>query len=387
MSEPGASAPDDRVEVIVSTCHALLSMRDDASSLQLAAQLVRRVSALDDDRSAALLRHLEVEFGPDRTAVEKALAEVEPADAASVQRLHVASVSARMGLFEAINVAPGGTATIVGLRAASLRIGAVDHPTTAADLEATLRSWFNRGFLTLDRIGWQTPASVLEKLIDYEAVHEITSWADLRRRLDRDRRCFGFFHPSLPGEPVIFVQVALTTGMPDSIQTLLSSPSPSRPEVEADTATFYSISNCQEGLRGISFGSLLLKQVTEALRAELPQLRQFVTLSPLPGFRAWVEGLGASPDTHDLDRLAARYLLGAKRDREPLDPVARFHLRNGATVDRINGDADTSDRGLEQSFGVMVNYRYDQATMDSNHEAYANDGTVSASREIEALLD
>lgn len=379
------------VEVVLSTCHALLAMRDDASSLQLAARLVHRLAGLDDASTTRLLDVLEADFGPDRTAVEKALADVDLSDPASVQRLHAASVSARIGLFEAINVAPGGTAAIVGLRAASLRVGPTGHPATAADLETTLRSWFNRGFLALDRIGWQTPASVLEKLIEYEAVHEITSWADLRRRLDRDRRCFGFFHPSLPGEPVIFVQVALTQGTPTSIQTLLSSPPPDEPggETEPDTATFYSISNCQDGLRGISFGSLLLKQVTEALRSELPQIRQFVTLSPLPGFRAWVEEHHGSPGTErsDLEHLAASYLVEAKREREPLDPVARFHLRNGARIQQINLDADTSDRGVEQSYGVMVNYLYDEATMVANHEAYANDGAVNASPEVLASVE
>ena len=381
------TTPDlDRVEVTLTTCRALLAMRDDASRLQLAAQLVQRLADLDQTSTGRLLGRLEVDFGPSREHLEKALADVDLGVPASVQRLHRASTSARHRLFEAINVAPGGTEAIVQLRAVSLALDPNDHPATADDLETTLRSWFNRGFLTLERIGWQTPASVLEKLIEYEAVHEITSWADLRRRLDRDRRCFGFFHPSLPGEPVIFVQVALTRGMPDSIQTLLGSPAPQDGEIGADTATFYSISNCQVGLRGISFGSLLLKQVTEALRAELPQLSVFVTLSPLPGLRAWMDDHGLTPDPAELARHAARYLLEATRSDRPLDPVARFHLRNGARIERINIDGDTSPHGSAQSYGVMVNYRYDHATLVANHEAYTNSGTIAIGPEVEALI-
>jgi malonyl-CoA decarboxylase len=280
-----------------------------------------------------------------------------------------------------------------------------------------LSSWFNRGFLVLRRIDWQTPAAILDKIIAYEAVHEIQGWDDLRRRLDPvDRRCFAFFHPSLIDEPLIFVEVALSDAIPDNIQSLLQEQSKPVSTQEPTTAVFYSISNCQEGLRGISFGNFLIKQVVEDLVKERPSLKTFVTLSPVPDFADWLaevsnadtsELLGDTeraqlvalndrnwilgPETDALRplllRLAAHYFLRAKLDNgRPADPVARFHLGNGARLERINWLGDTSPKGLREAHGLMCNYRYELRDIEKNHEAYENEGAVAASRQVVALL-
>ncbi len=281
-----------------------------------------------------------------------------------------------------------------------------------ADLRHLFASWFNRGFLELRRIDWQTPAAVLEKLIAYEAVHEIKGWDDLRRRLAPDRRCFAFFHPALPGEPLIFVEVALVEGLATAVPPLLSQDTDeaaARARAAcADTAIFYSISNCQGGLRGVSFGNFLIKQVVEELDAEFPQLKRFSTLSPVPGFRRWLTqhreegggpGAGSLRDIesdgwcHDpaqrevlrpvLMRLCALYLT-----RQPsigIDPVARFHLGNGARLERINWLGNNSPRGIRESFGIMVNYLYDRDTIQDNHKAFVR-GTIVRSQEVDAIL-
>ena len=266
-----------------------------------------------------------------------------------------------------------------------------------------ISSWFNRGFLTLQRIDWRTSALVLEKLARYEAVHAFSGWRDLHRRLQADRRCFAFFHPALPDEPLIFIEVALTRGISDKVQPLLDQSSPVGDPLEADTAIFYSITNCQEGLRGIHFGNLLIKQVVQQLGQEFPRLRNFATLSPVPGFRAWLstiskealeaEGGRAITDTlrrieekdwhknaqvahrvqNTLVPLCAYYLIHARHDGDALDPVARFHLGNGASLERINWLADTSRRGLQQSAGLMVNYLYRLEDVEENHEIYVKE--------------
>ena len=270
----------------------------------------------------------------------------------------------------------------------------------------------------LRRIDWQTPAAILEKIIAYEAVHAIKGWDDLRRRLDpKDRRCFAFFHPSLVDEPLIFVEVALADDMADSIASLIEDASDPDGKTEPTTAIFYSISNCQDGLRGISFGNFLIKQVVEDLAREMPTLKTFVTLSPVPQFARWLASvvnedetglitpelrqvLQNLSDTHwiwdpervqtlegPLTQLAAHYLVNAKSsDGRPVDPVARFHLGNGARLERINWLADTSAKGLRESHGIMVNYRYDLKEFERNHEAYANEGVVATSRSVRSLL-
>jgi malonyl-CoA decarboxylase len=288
-----------------------------------------------------------------------------------------------------------------------------------ADLKHLFASWFNRGFLELRRIDWQSPAAVLEKLIAYEAVHEIHGWDDLRRRLAPDRRCFAFFHPALPGEPLIFVEVALVQGLAGAVQPLLVQDTDNEAANEAarlraeqaDTAIFYSISNCQDGLRGISFGNFLIKQVVAELKSELPSLTQFSTLSPVPGFRRWLTKRAASSSDLEVTmlaqidadagwadtsgaavlqpaimRLCAEYLTHQVSKEAPADPVARFHLGNGARLERINWLGNTAPRGIVESFGVMVNYLYDLETIESNHEAFIHDGEVIRSAEVDTWL-
>ena len=284
------------------------------------------------------------------------------------------------------------------------------------DFYDLLSDWFDVGFLELRRISWDSPASLLEKVIAYEAVHRIDSWADLRNRLDADRRCFGFFHPRMPEEPLIFVEVALGVGVASSVQELLDLDAPQSVESEIDTAVFYSISNAQAGLRGVGFGDFLIKRVVEDLQRELPTIKHFVTLSPLPGLRRWftttsdeeiatISGSAAESvrqlrdrlkhadaSTRDdmraeLLRIAAGYLVKAKRGDQPVDPVARFHLGNGARVERLNWGGDTSAKGTNESFGVMVNYRYEFAHIEANHEAFATDHEVVAAKAITDLLE
>ena len=250
----------------------------------------------------------------------------------------------------------------------------------------------NRGFLVLRPINWESPAHILEKIIAYEAVHAIDSWDDLRRRLEpRDRRCFAFFHPAMPDEPLIFVEVALTKGTPGSIQALLAEDRDTAQPEDTDTAVFYSISNCQTGLASISFGNFLIKQVASDLASEMGNLKTFVTLSPIPGLGPWAAGQGLDLPTDDpkqMRALAAHYLINAKRkDDLPDDPVARFHLGNGATVHAVHAEADTSDKGRAQSGGAMVNYLYDLGKVAQNHEAFVTTRKVVASSEVKSAAN
>jgi malonyl-CoA decarboxylase len=329
-------------------------------------------------------------------------------------RLRAVLDGPRQELFRRCNIAPGGTGVLVQMRHQLLATLA-DHPERAsidADLLHLFRSWFNRGFLILQRIDWRTSAVVLERLIRYEAVHQIQGWTDLRRRLAGDRRCYAFVHPALPEEPLIFIEVALTRGMVTKVQPLLDPNSPVVDPADANCATFYSITNCQEGLRGVSFGNSLIKQAVEDLGRELPRLRIFATLSPIPGFRRWLDTSNDPQIAHyrspqliallarldpqapqllpqhlrdDLTRLCAHYLLRAKHGTAPLDPVARFHLANGARLQQLNWLADISENGLRQSVGLMANYVYRVRDTERNHEAYAKDYRVIASHELERL--
>jgi malonyl-CoA decarboxylase len=321
----------------------------------------------------------------------------------------------RRELLNRINQLPGATERLVDMRADLLRFCKSD-PTlkkTDQDFQHLFRSWFNRGFLVLRQINWTTPANILEKIIKYEAVHAIGDWDDLRRRLQPDdRRCFAFFHPSIPDDPLIFVEVGLCKGIPNSIQTLLSDKRKILDNTRADTAVFYSISNCQVGLAGISFGNSLIKQVVRDLSGELPNLETFVTLSPMPGFADWL-GLQAKAGKESLAArllaareealadgkadvlqtlepqlllLGAHYLSSKKHpDGLPLDPVERFHLSNGAMIHDIHAGADMSHNGLKQSCGLMANYLYDLRKVETNHEEFARKGIINASRKLENL--
>jgi malonyl-CoA decarboxylase len=262
----------------------------------------------------------------------------------------------------------------------------------ADDLKTLLAGWFDVGFLELHRITWRSPALILEKIMAYEAVHAIQGWADLKNRLDNDRRLYAFFHPRMPDEPLIFVEVALTRGMAGNVQKLLDEHAPVEDIDKADTAIFYSINNAQRGLNGISFGNFLIKKVVDALIHELPNLKTFATLSPIPGFRGWAEknGLAGALDGAGeaaLLPLVARYLNELNPDTGKVrDPVAQFHLSNGARMERLNWSADASAKGLAQSCGVMVNYLYRLSDIEANHEAYTGQGKVAASTTIKALL-
>lgn len=402
-------------------CEDLLSGRGEASGMALAQGVLDAWERLDRSGRLAFFTMLQERFGPDHDRLGKAIeAYREEPSAAAISALHLASEPRRQELLRRLNLAPGGTHVLVRMREALFEAMESDRDLIAvdADFRHLFGSWFNRGFLVLRRIDWRSPANVLEKIIRYEAVHEIQGWDDLRRRLEPgDRRCFAFFHPQLVDEPLIFVEVALTSAIPRSIGEVLSNEREVLPASEATTAVFYSISNCQEGLRGISFGNFLIKQVAEDLKRESPALETFVTLSPVPGFARWLEGVVAEPgdfaltneerselgrptgETISLDeptrarrdkllgQMAAQYLLRARTaSGRVIDPVARFHLGNGARLERINVGGNLSARGLRESHGVMVNYRYDLDDIETNHESFATRNTVVASAGVKRLL-
>jgi malonyl-CoA decarboxylase len=401
-------------------CEALLSGRGEASGVALASEILARWRALDEERRREFLMVLAKRFGPDHARLERAIdAYRAQPDARVTLELHNAAEPRRQELIRRLNLAPCGTEALVRMREVLLKHLA-SHPDLAAldaDFAHLFGSWFNRGFLVLRRIGWTTPANILQKIIRYEAVHTIHDWDDLRRRLEPDdRRCFAFFHPQLVDDPLIFVEVALTNEIPATIGSLLAE---NRTPIAAETATtavFYSISNCQDGLRGVSFGNFLIKQVVEDLKREMPGLTTFVTLSPVPGFAAWLDrerraapSVLSEEDKAGLAMLdevgwhqdearretvrsallpaAARYLIEARTPSgKPVDPVARFHLGNGARLERLNFLGDISSRGLRQAHGLMVNYLYKLDDIEANHERFASKGEVVAAAEIRKLL-
>ena len=386
-----ASGTTRRADRLGRSLHTLISERGEATGATLARRAVALYRGLDPAGRLRLFETLARDFSPDRDAV-LAAANAYHADpsAAHLAVLQRVAEPPRQEVFRRMNMAPGGTAALVELRRDLLE-AMRDHPELAAvdqDLTHLLSSWFNRGFLELKRIDWSTPAAVCEKLIQYEAVHEIRGFPDLKRRLERDRRCFAFFHPALPGEPLIFVEVAFVNEMPSAVGPILAMDGAVGDPRQARCAVFYSITSCQAGLKGISFGNFLIKQVAEDLRAELPNLKVFATLSPVPGLRRWVEkrtGGRVPTGRGELESLAAWYLTREWREGHVLDPVARFHLGNGARLDRINFAADASAKGEAQSFGLMVNYVYDLADVERNHEAYVKEHRVAASGAVEKL--
>ena len=379
-------------------------------------QIGARFAALP---AAAHQRFFEVlaGFDVDRAAVDAALAAVAAAPgvaerAAAERKLRAALVPPRVRLLRAFNSLPSGVKFLVEMRADLLDIvkAAPELQPLEADLKELLAAWFDIGFLEMRRISWDAPASLLEKLGHYEAVHEVRGWLDLKNRLDSDRRCFAFMHPAMPDEPLIFVEVALTAEMTGEMASLLDQRAPVTDAAQASNAIFYSISNCQRGLDGISFGNALIKRVVQELAHEFRNLRTFVTLSPLPRFREWLETQGSSDGANDplkamfvnrawsrdagaaatlkapLMQLAAHYLLEAKRGKRALDPVAHFHLSNGARLERINWLADTSAKGMRESAGMMANYLYRLDQIDDNQVAYMLDGRIVANPHVTALL-
>ena len=431
--------PDDDIQRLRRHIAECLENRGgEVSARARAAELGRCFLALSSTGRKRFLEILAQDLSTDRRRIDAAIEAYQKADnptAATEAEIALRDVlmSPRLRLLKQLTALPDGFKFLVDLRAELLSHLPANRSLIALDkdLQTLFSSWFDIGLLDLKRITWDAPASLLEKLIAYEAVHEIRSWDDLKNRLEPDRRCYAFFHPRMPNEPLIFVEVALVSGMAGNIQRLLDEKAPREDPRAADSAIFYSISNTQKGLRGISFGNFLIKQVVDDLSREMPRLKTFATLSPIPGFRRWLEhrladgdpnllmpaeraelraidssrgakgglkALLANPDWHKdqviaealeapLCRLAARYLVREKEGSgKPLDPVARFHLANGARVERINWLADTSPKGMRQSAGLMVNYLYKLSEIEDNHEAYSAQGKVAISSSVKSLL-
>ena len=375
----------------VELADALLGSIGEVSGATLARSILDRYAVMAPNEKLDFFEFMTDKLEIDPEYVIKALDafKIDPSKA-TYQAFAEASEPKRQELARRLNQFPGATGQLVKLRKDLLGV-VKDRPKLGpldVDLKHLFSSWFNRGFLVLRPINWSSPADILEKIIAYEAVHAIHSWDDLRLRLKpTDRRCFGFFHPSMPDEPLIFVEVALTKGIPNSIQELLADERDPINAADADTAVFYSISNCQAGLAGISFGNSLIKQVASDLATDLPGLSTFVTLSPIPGLNRWLETSKLANENLGQDEaLAAHYLLKAKKpDGMPLDPVARFHLGNGAKVHAVHAQADTSENGVEQSNGTMVNYLYDLSQISQNHEKFVGERIVVASAPVKTL--
>ncbi|MGE3149028.1 MAG: malonyl-CoA decarboxylase [Pseudorhodoplanes sp.] len=409
-----------RSDGLVELCEDLLSGRGEASGVALAREILASYAALTTGPRIAFFEKLASQFGPDQARLAAAVAawQQSPTDATTAE-VHRAAEPRRQELFRRLNLAPGGTAALVSMREHVLDALAhrPDLRALDADFVHLFSSWFNRGFLVLRRVDWSTPASVLEKLIRHEAVHKIRGWDDLRRRIDpSDRLCFAFFHPALVDEPLIFVEVALMREIPSAIAPILAvNRDPLEPE-RATTAVFYSISNCQRGLAGVSFGHFLIKQVVEEICRDIPRLSTFVTLSPVPNFAAWLkrerENEGSAvlsaqdraalaaldtegwwqvpqiraPIEEPLMRAAAWYFLHARnKNGLPQDAVARFHLGNGARLEQLNWLGDGSEKGIAQSFGLMVNYQYDLEDIEKNHEAYAENCKIVTSSAVRRM--
>jgi len=412
------------------------------SARQRAAELGRSYLALNAVGRKRFMSLLADEFGTDRDAVDAAIADLAKAPEGRPRneaeaKLRQALQPAWRRLLTRFTALPEGVKFLVDLRAELLPFARETDALRAldADLKDLLSAWFDIGLLELRQITWNAPAALLEKLIEYEAVHAIKSWEDLKNRLDSDRRCFAFFHPNMPDEPLIFVEVALVTGMAGNVQALLDESAPKGDPKTANTAIFYSISNAQSGLAGISFGNFLIKRVVDLLEHELPNLKTFATLSPIPGFRSWYAkakededfeialsaaerkallvaleleddgatgmtlvdtGLARSDWYRDealsealkapVSRLVARYLVTAKRPNgSAMDPVAHFHLANGARMERLNWLGDLSSKGLKQSAGMMINYLYRMSDIDANHESYSGEGQVAMSSGVKSL--
>jgi malonyl-CoA decarboxylase len=411
---------EERYTSLVELCEELLSGRGEASGVALAREILSYYAELTSGPRIAFFEALARSFGPDHGKLDTAIAawRANPSDDTAT-RVHRAAEPRRQELLRRLNLAPGGTAALVRMREQLLdalnRRG--DLKVVDNDFVHMFSSWFNRGFLVLRRIDWSTPASVLERIIRYEAVHQIRDWNDLRHRIDPpDRRCYAFFHPALIDDPLIFVEVALTREIPSAIAPILTVQRDVITPDKASTAVFYSISNCQRGLSGVSFGHFLIKQVAEEIARETPKLSTFVTLSPAPNFAQWLARERANEQSHILSasdraalanldtvgwwqseatrepvkepmiRAAAWYYLHARtRNGGPVDSVARFHLGNGARLERLNWLADTSERAISQACGLMVNYLYDLEDIEENHEAFAQQRTVVASKAVTSL--
>lgn len=414
----GGKSTQSFIDNISKLCTTLLNLKGEASSVAIAEEILAEYKAADKEDKKLFFQFLHNSLGVDHQDVQKAISRYQKEESqAAVQQLAQACEASRLELLRTLNTAPGGTMALIQMREDLLKIIPDDEAFATLDREllSLFQAWFNRGFLELRHIDWQTPAIILEKLIQYESVHEIQGWPDLRRRLAQDRGCFGFFHPAIPDVPLIFVEAALTHGISNNVTKLLHQEPPNGEQAAATTAVFYSINNCLQGLRGVSFGNFLIKQVIERLAVEAPAITQYVTLSPVPGFMRWlqkkadleklvskeehafirsllashftVEALSAHAALQQLlPRLCAQYLVQEKSRGKPADPVARFHMGNGARLEQINWMADASDNGIRQSAGLMVNYVYDRKHMARNHEAYEQRNEVAYANTIRKML-
>ena len=410
-------------------CRHLLSERGEASQTALAQEIINAYKSMNPAKRLGFFEMLCREFSPDEAAINRAAQDYrQKPDSNHLGALSAAVEPPRQELIRRINTAPRGTETLVAMREDLLKLSsdATDLTALESDLKHLLKSWFNRGFLRLERISWQTSAAILEKLIRYESVHEINGWSDLRRRLEVDRRCFAFFHPALIDDPIIFVEVALSKGVTSDLGTLLDIQAPLLAPEKADAAIFYSINNCLQGLRGVPFGSFLIKQVVVELAAEFPNIKTYSTLSPLPQFsRALRDKQNEQGFTHNrlsrlldeyasklttaaghrdpikalfrllenplahrdilaapLERLALAYLTKVQKNKKTYDPVAVFHLSNGARLERVNAFGNVRPYGLEASFGLTVNYKYLLDELEKNHEQFVRKGKIRISDDL-----
>ena len=396
-----AQAPS---EDLLTKCRQLLHHRGEASGLALACEVMADYQALDLPNKIIFFEALARDFGSDSDAI-LAAADRYKADPSSQNLADLSRVTeaSRVKLFRRMNMAPNATPLLVKMRGTLLSLLSEhsDLKPVDTDLKHQFVSWFNRGFLELRVIDWNSPAAVLEKIIEYESVHAIQGWDDLRSRLRDNRMCFAFFHPAMPNDPLVFVEVALTAGVPSAIAPLIDKTAEPTDERAVDTVVFYSISNCHPGLAGVSFGNFLIKQVVEEVGKRYPKTKRYVTLSPVPGFCRWLTAQKAHADLDELRalakdqgrdttdplweslvRLCAQYLSSTRDNNLAIDPVARFHLGNGASLHAIHWAADVSEKGLNQSIGIMVNYLYDLSSIEENHDAYFDQGEIAMSRMV-----
>lgn len=396
-----AQAPS---EDLLTKCRQLLHHRGEASGLALACEVMADYQALDLPNKIIFFEALARDFGSDSDAIlaaaDRYKADPNSQNLADLSRVTEAS---RVKLFRRMNMAPNATPLLVKMRGTLLSLLSEhsDLKSVDTDLKHQFVSWFNRGFLELRVIDWNSPAAVLEKIIEYESVHAIQGWDDLRSRLRDNRMCFAFFHPAMPDDPLVFVEVALTAGVPSAIAPLIDKTAEPTDERAVDTVVFYSISNCHPGLAGVSFGNFLIKQVVEEVGKRYPKTKRYVTLSPVPGFCRWLTAQKAHADLDELRalakdqgrdttdplweslvRLCAQYLSSTRDNNLAIDPVARFHLGNGASLHAIHWAADVSEKGLNQSIGIMVNYLYDLSSIEENHDAYFDQGEIAMSRMV-----
>ena len=376
---------------------SVMSTTGEVSSLVYSEHLLNLIEKLDDKSLYKFLNHLLSNYDIDTKKLTKDVKNYSSEkNDKNLQKIRISSEPQWIELFRRLNSTSNGTYRLVKLRE---KIRAMNKPELKAfdsGLLKLFKYWFNPSFLVLEKIDWETPANILEKIIEYEAVHQINSWDDLRARLaPTDRQCFAFFHPLIPNDPLIFVEVALTTGLPESIQNIIKLEREEIDIEDANTAIFYSISNCHNGLLGISFGNFLIKKVASNLKRELPDLNQFMTLSPLPGVMKWMEEYSPisfercsekNCGDEELMKNAVKYLTKSERnDGLPNDPVSRFHIGNGASLEKINLNADTSEKGMIQSYGVMANYLYDLKVVEENHENFFKNKAVPVSNKIDSL--